>query len=128
MRCLLEVISAEVESREFVNKKSGEIEAPSVLVIYALDKDYPSTMLKVQIWEKFEKIFPDVMRGAVLEVKFRTIRPADGKYEKVDSLSVAEDNIRVVKSAADALKELAAQLQKRSNGSGQLETAAAVSK
>jgi len=125
MRVYFEIVSAEVENREYTNKRTGEVEAPEILVIHGIDVDFPQQLYKLQIWEHFQKVLPDALKGAVLEVIFRGVRPAN-QYEKLDQITAAEDNIRVVKTAADALKEMAAQLQKRANVARQPEKEAAV--
>ena len=106
MRMSFEVLSGEVETREFPNRKTGELEKVQVLLIHGIDTDFPSSLYKVQIWREFDKATECTIRGTVVELKFNTIKPADGRFEKVPVISVVQDNLRVIKSAEQALREL----------------------
>jgi hypothetical protein len=63
-------------------------------------------MYKVQIWREFDKAKECLIRGTVVELKFNAIKPADGRFEKVPVISVVQDNLRIIKSAEQALREL----------------------
>lgn len=115
MRIFLEVVSAETQTVSITNRKTGEVKETEKLVVHALDVDFPEQLYKLQVWEKFEKVIGECEKGAILEVIFRGVRPAN-QYEKLDQISASEENIRVAKSAAQALKEMAERLSKQKNG------------
>ena len=106
MRMSFEVLAGEVETREFPNRKTGELEKVPVLLMHGIDSDFPQSMYKVQVWREFDKAKDCIIRGTVLEVKFNTMKPADGRFEKVPVISVQQDNLRVIKSAEQALREM----------------------
>jgi hypothetical protein len=106
MRMSFEVLSGEVETREFSNRKTGELEKVSVLLMHGIDTDFPSSLYKIQIWREFEKAKDCTIRGTIVELKFNAIKPADGRFEKVPVISVVQDNLRIIKSAEQALREL----------------------
>ena len=62
-------------------------------------------MVKVTIWRDYEALIPQLQKGAVIEMIFRSIRPASGNYEKLDQITVNPDNIQIIKTAEEALKE-----------------------
>ena len=112
MRLLAEIISSEVETRNITNKRTGEEKPTKIFVIHAVDGDFPTIMYKISVWENFMTIYNQCQKGAVIEVRFRNIRPAN-EYEKLDQISATEENIRLKKSAGDALKEMQLLLSKQ---------------
>ena len=122
MRMSFEVIAGETEVREFPNRKTGEVEKVPVLIMHGIDSDFPQSMYKVQIWREFDKVADCTIKGTVIEAKFNTIKPADGRFEKVPVISVNQDNIRVLKSAEQAVKELHDRISAR-NGSNPMAAA-----
>ena len=124
MRIFAEVISAEVDIRNITDRKTGEIKPTEIFVIHAVDSDFPQNMYKISVWEQFQRVERDAMKGAVLELIYRQVRPAN-QYEKLDQITVSEENIRVVKSAEDAIKEMQAMLAKQRPGNRKLEDAIA---
>lgn len=106
MRMSFEVLAGEVNTRELTNRKTGEIEKVPILTFHGIDSDFAQSMYKIQIWREFDKVKTSMIRGTVLQLKFNTIKPADGRYEKVPVITMPQDDITVLKSAQDALREL----------------------
>lgn len=104
MRLFLEVISAEVNTLEMVNRKSGAIEKRDRLTVFGLDRDYPESAIKAVFWRDFEKLLPEMQRSAVVELIFREMK-APNQYDKVPSVNVNAENCRVVLTAEKALRE-----------------------
>ena len=98
---------------------AGEVEKVPVLRMHGIDSDFAQSMYKVQVWREFDKVKDCVIRGTVLEVKFNAMKPADGRFEKVPVISVPQDNLRIIKSAEQALRDL----QKSIANHGQAEAA-----
>ncbi len=105
MRMLAEIISSEVEVRNIKNRKDGSEKPTQIFVIHAVDTDFGGQMYKISVWENFSTIVNKCLKGTILEVRFRNVRPANN-YEKVDQISATEDNIRIKKSAAEAVREM----------------------
>ncbi len=106
MRMSFEVLAGEVDTRELTNRKSGETEKVSILNIHGIDSDFPQSMYKLQVWREFEKVKNSLIRGTVLQLKFNSIKPADGRYEKVPVITMPQEDIAILKSAEQALREL----------------------
>ncbi len=105
MRMLAEIISAEVETRNITDRKTGKEKPTDILVIHAIDVDFNQNMYKISVWEHFNSIVNTCLKGAVIEVRYRNVRPANN-YERLDQISATEDNVRLKKSAGEALIEM----------------------
>ena len=111
MRMFAEIISAQVDERNVKNRQTGEQEPTKVFLIHAVNKDFPDHMVKVTMWRDYEKLAPELLKGAVIQMIFRSIIPASGNYEKLDRITVNAENIQVEKTAQVALQEAQAELE-----------------
>ncbi len=112
MRMFAELISSQVDIRNITNRQNGQQEPTEVLVLFVLDQDFPENMTKVTIWKNFNALVPQLQKGCVVELMYRSVRPGND-FDKRDQISVNSENIRFVTTAAEALKKQQAELEEQ---------------